>query len=141
MIDNGKLGILLFDYNEKRADYEWSQENGLFCPYPKFPDEVAEAFLNLACKIGNRANFRGYGFREDMIGDAVLTCLLYSKNFDPAKGSFRSYFGRVCWNAFVKRINREARESEKCQKARDLAKRYNLVGVKIEIEFEDEAAA
>ena len=49
--------------------------------------------------------------------DAVENCVLYCKNFDPEKSKNPfSYFTQVCWYAFLRRISKEKRQIEICDK-------------------------
>jgi hypothetical protein len=46
-----------------------------------------------------------------MVSDAVLNCITYIDNFDPAKSSSPfGYLTQICWFSFVRIINKEKRE-------------------------------
>ena len=49
--------------------------------------------------------------------DAVENCVVYCANFDPEKSKNPfSYFTQVCWYAFIRRIGKEKRQIEICDK-------------------------
>jgi len=77
-------------------------------PNPKISNYIGECILKIAQKTTESSHFRGYDFKEDMIGDAVENCLMYFNNFDPIKYSNPfSYFSQICYYAFLRRIGKE----------------------------------
>ena len=75
-----------------------------FSTFPAFP-------------ISQRPNFSNYIFREDMVMDAAENCVIYVSSFDPEKSKNPfSYFTQVCWYAFIRRIKKEKRQIEICDK-------------------------
>ena len=75
---------------------------------PQVPEYIGACFLKIATNLARRPNFGGYSYRNDMIGDAIETCLKRVKSFDPEKSkSAFSYFTQVCWYAMVDRIKTE----------------------------------
>jgi hypothetical protein len=77
-------------------------------PLPRISNYIGECILKIAQKMTSSSHFRGYDFKEDMIGDAVENCLMYFNNFDPIKykNPF-SYFSQICYFAFLRRIGKE----------------------------------
>jgi DNA-directed RNA polymerase specialized sigma24 family protein len=74
----------------------------------KISNELGEMFVKIAENLSNRPNFIGYTWKEEMIGEAVLTCIKYSKNFDPDKSTNPfGYISRFCYNAFVEYIKKQ----------------------------------
>jgi hypothetical protein len=59
-------------------------------------------------KLSNRPNFRGYSFREDMVGEATIQCCAAIGSFDPSrrKNPF-AYLTQIAWNAMLKVIGSE----------------------------------
>ena len=56
-------------------------------------------------------------FREDMISDGIENCVQYIHNFDPEKSKNPfSYFTQVCWYAFIRRISKEKKQIDICDK-------------------------
>ena len=84
---------------------------------PVIPRYIGKCFLDIAEHLSMRPNFSNYMYRQDMVMDAVENCVLYCRNFDPdkSKNPF-SYFTQVCWYAFIRRIGKEKRQIEICDK-------------------------
>ena len=50
-------------------------------------------------------------FREDMVGDALESCLRYIHNFDPSKSKNAfAYITQIIHNAFIRRIQKEQKQ-------------------------------
>lgn len=76
-------------------------------------EELGTMFLLIAKNLSNKGNFINYTWKEDMIQEAVLTCVKYSKNFDTdkSKNPF-AYITTICNHAFVNFINKQNRHSD-----------------------------
>jgi len=78
----------------------------------KISNRLGEMFLLIATNLANRSNFIGYTWKDDMIGEAVLTCIKYSKNFDPDKSNNPwGYISRFCQNSFIEYIKKQKNHS------------------------------
>lgn len=86
-------------------------------PRPVLPRYIGKCFLDIAEHLSMRPNFSNYMYRQDMVMDAVENCVLYWHRFDPerSKNPF-SYFTQVCWYAFIRRIGKEKKQIEICDK-------------------------
>ena len=50
-------------------------------------------------------------YREDMVGDALESCLRYIHNFNPAKSTNAfAYITQIIHNAFIRRIQKEQKQ-------------------------------
>lgn len=80
---------------------------------PPINEAIGMKFLMLAENLSNWHRFRGYTFREEMVGDAIENMIRYAHNFNPAKvgksGAF-SYFTRISYYAFLRRIEKEEKQ-------------------------------
>ena len=86
-------------------------------PRPQIPRYIGKCFLDIAEHLSMRPNFSNYMYRQDMVMDAVENCVLYCHRFDPDKGKNPfAYFTQVCWYAFIRRIGKEKRQIEICDK-------------------------
>jgi len=76
-------------------------------------DELAEMIVKIAENYSSIGSFAGYTWREDMVSEAVLTCVKYMHNFDSdkSKNPF-SYFTSICRNAFINYIRKQNRHSD-----------------------------
>lgn len=72
------------------------------------PEELGEAFLIIANNLSNKSNFIGYTWKDEMIAEAVFTCVKYFGNFDPKKSNNPfAYITRICYNSFVNSIKKQ----------------------------------
>ena len=114
-IDNKELYAAFVEY---RGKVDKAKEEGLpKKEWPRIPTYIAKAFLDIAEHLSMRPNFSNYIYRQDMVSDAVENCIIYAYNFDPEKSKNPfSYFTQVCWYAFIRRIGKEKRQIEICDK-------------------------
>ena len=81
-------------------------------PLPQIPRYVGECFLMICNKLSTKPNFMGYSYRDDMIADAIENCVIAAHSFDPDKSSNPfAYFTQIAWNAFIRRIQKEKKQS------------------------------
>ena len=79
----------------------------------KINEKLGEMFLLIARNLSNKNNFGGYTWKEEMISEAVLTCVKYCKNFDPDKGNNPfAYFTKYCYNSFIGYIKKQNRHGD-----------------------------
>lgn len=79
-------------------------------PVPPVPEYIGECILVMANRLAQRGNFYGYTYKEDMVGDAIESCLRYLHNFNPTKSTNAfAYITQIIYNAFVRRIQKERR--------------------------------
>lgn len=84
-----------------------------FPEVPQVPEYIGSCIMLIAKNLARRPNFSGYSWRDEMIGDAIETCLKYVKSFDPSRGTSPfAYFSQVCWYSFIGRINAEKKQSK-----------------------------
>ena len=111
-IDNKEFYAAIKDF---RAKYNAAKEAGE--ELPDMPRYLGKCFLDIAEHLSMRPNFSNYMYRQDMVMDAVENCVLYWHRFDPEKSKNPfSYFTQVCWYAFIRRINKEKRQIDICDK-------------------------
>ena len=103
-----------------RGEVDAAKEKGLVRGddgFPAIPRYIGKSFLDIAEHLSMRPNFSNYMFRQDMVMDAVENCVVYAANFDPTKSKNPfSYFTQVCWYAFIRRISKEKKQIEICEK-------------------------
>ncbi len=77
-------------------------------------EDLGKALLTIATNYANKGNFHGYTWKEDMISEAVLTCIRYMHNFDPMrfeKPNPFAYFTSIIRNAFLNYIRKQKKHS------------------------------
>ena len=78
---------------------------------PRIPDYIGECFLKIAEHLSRKPNFVSYSFRDEMIADGIENCLMYFRNFDPAKSKNPfAYFTQIIYFAFLRRIMKEKKQ-------------------------------
>ena len=114
-IDNKEFYSAMVNY---RIKIDRAKEQGLERKdWPPIPRYIGKCFLDIAEHLSMRPNFSNYIYRQDMVMDAVENCVVYCYNFDPEKSKNPfSYFTQVCWYAFIRRIGKEKRQIEICDK-------------------------
>jgi hypothetical protein len=119
-INNAEMLKVIRDYREK---CRVAAEEGK--PKPQMPDYIGEKLYLIAEGLAKRYNFIGYSFIDEMKLDAIENCIAYFHNFNPDKVSPKTgkkydnphaYFTMVMWNAFVRRIQTEKKETLKKHK-------------------------
>jgi DNA-directed RNA polymerase specialized sigma24 family protein len=105
-VNNEQLLKAFIQYRGEVSEAENSGEE-----LPQVPDYIAKSILKIATRLSYKSNFINYGFREDMVSDAVENCLSYILNFDPdkSKNPF-AYFTQIIYYAFLRRIQKEKKQ-------------------------------
>lgn len=77
-------------------------------------EELGRMFLLLATRYSDRGSFAGYSWKDDMICEAVLTCIKYMHNFDVDIDNPNpfAYFSRIIHNAFLNYIAKQKQHSK-----------------------------
>ena len=78
-------------------------------------EELGGMIFKIAKNFSNKGNFSSYTWKEDMVGEAILTCLKYMHNFDAEKSSRPNpfaYFTQICYNSFINFIRKQKKHSK-----------------------------
>jgi Sigma-70 region 2 len=79
---------------------------------PQIPNYVGVCFMMICNRLSTKPNFINYSYREDMIADGIENCVAAAHSFDPDKSSNPfAYFTQIAWNAFIRRITKEKKQS------------------------------
>lgn len=107
-IDKKKFHAEMTSYRLSAIEAE---KNGL--EKPKINNYLGTCFYELCERLSYRPNFINYSFREEMVGDAIENCLSAVDNFDPneQKQNPFGYFSLIAWRAFVRRIQKEKKQT------------------------------
>jgi len=101
-VNNKQLYSVLIDY---RHDIEENED-------ARVPSYVGEAVMLICERLSRRPNFVRFTYRDEMVGDAIENCMAAVRNFDPQKTSNPfGYFTQIAWNAFLRRIQKERKQS------------------------------
>ena len=84
---------------------------------PPVTNYIGECFLKIANHLSYRPNFINYTYKHDMISDGIENCLMYIHNFNPDKSQNPfAYFTQIIYYAFLRRIQKEKKQTELKQK-------------------------
>jgi hypothetical protein len=77
-------------------------------------DKFGKIISKIANGYVNTGYFVDYTWKEDMVSDAVLTCLLYVKNFDVDVDNPNpfAYITTICKRAFLNYIKKQKKHSK-----------------------------
>tara|TARA_Y100000034_G_scaffold22904_1_gene26398 strand:+ start:34 stop:630 length:597 start_codon:yes stop_codon:yes gene_type:complete len=79
---------------------------------PPVSEYIGDCFVKIAKHLSYKPNFINYEYKEEMIGDGIENCLMYAHNFDPEKSKNPfSYFTQIIYYAFLRRIEKEKKQS------------------------------
>ena len=78
----------------------------------KISNYVAEGITSICNNLAKKPSFNGYTYRDEMVADAIVDCVSAVKNFNPEKTeNVFGYFTKIAYNAFLRRIYKEKRET------------------------------
>lgn len=79
---------------------------------PQVPRYIGESILLICNNLAKKPNFSGYTYKQDMISDAIMDCIAAVDNFNPEKTNNPfAYFTQIAWNAFIRRIQKEKKQT------------------------------
>mgnify|MGYP001766222148 CR=1 FL=1 len=106
-INNKTLYSEMVKYKEK-VNYAkmYNKEN------PRIPEYIGECIYLICTRLSYKPNFINYTYKEEMIGDGIENCIIAINNFDVDKSTNPfSYFTQIAFNAFLRRIAKEKKET------------------------------
>lgn len=78
----------------------------------KISERLGEIIQAIAENFSNKGSFASYTWREDMVADAVFTCVKYIHNTDLNKPNPFAYITTIIRNAFINYIRRQKKHSD-----------------------------
>ena len=106
-VNNPDLLAALVAYRTLCNDAEASGEKA-----PQVPEYIGKCILLIGTRLATKPNFSGYSYKEEMISDGIENCLQYLHNFDPEKSQNPfAYFTQIIWFAFLRRIQKEKKQT------------------------------
>lgn len=79
---------------------------------PSAPKYIGESILLICNNLAKKPNFSGYTYKQDMISDGIMDCVAAINNFNPDKTNNPfAYFTQIAWNAFLRRIQKEKKQT------------------------------
>lgn len=81
---------------------------------PRIPEYVGECVYKIANGLASRGQFFNYTYKSEMVGDGIENVIraIANDNYDPEKWSNPfAYFTQIIFYAFLRRIEREKKQS------------------------------
>jgi hypothetical protein len=99
------------EFAKHKARIEKARTDGK--PDPRLPDYIGLCFMELADGIGRRPNFSKYSYLDEMKADGIENCIIAANNFDPDRSEQNpfGYFSKIIWWAFLRRIDKEKKQT------------------------------
>lgn len=73
---------------------------------------IGQSIMLICNNLAKRPNFSGYSYKQELISDGIVDCLAAVNNFDPNKTNNPfAYFTQIAWNAFIRRIQKEHKQT------------------------------
>lgn len=76
-------------------------------------EKLGKIIIQIMKGLSSKGCFNGYTWKDDMIAEALLTCVKYLKNFDPekSKNAF-AYITKIGYTSFISYIKKEKNHSQ-----------------------------
>jgi len=95
---------------EHRRGIKEAHENNK--PKPRACKYIGESLILICNNLAKKPNFSGYTYKGDMISDGIIDCVAAIDNFNPEKTTNPfAYFTQIAWNAFIRRIHKEKKQT------------------------------
>lgn len=106
-VDNKEFFKAMVEWKAKIKEAENLGERN-----PPVTEYIGKCFMYIAEHLAYRPNFMNYPYKDEMIGDGIENCILYAHNFNPEKSKNPfSYFTQIIYYAFLRRIEKEKKNS------------------------------
>jgi len=106
-INNKTLYSAMINYkNDLKSSVEQDKTK------PIVPQYIGESIILICTNLAKKPNFSGYTYKQDMISDGIMDCIAAVDNFNPDKTNNPfAYFTQIAWNAFLRRIQKEKKQT------------------------------
>jgi hypothetical protein len=95
---------------EHRTKLKQAVDNGK--PKPQVSNYIGQSILLICNNLAKKPNFSGYTYKQEMISDGIIDCIAAVDNFDPDRTNNPfAYFTQIAWNAFIRRIHKEKKQT------------------------------
>ena len=106
-INNKTLYQSMIEYKAKLREAEQLEK-----PKPQVTNYIGQSIFLICNNLAKKPNFSGYTYKQDMISDGIIDCVAAVDNFNPDKTNNPfAYFTQIAWNAFIRRIHKEKKQT------------------------------
>jgi hypothetical protein len=78
---------------------------------PSVSPELGKMILDIAENLAKKGNFAGYTWKDDMVQDACMACILYMHNYNKNYKPF-NYITSICARAFINHIKKQKKHTK-----------------------------
>ncbi len=101
-VNNKDFCAALIEYKAKRQTD----------PTARVPAYIGICIQQICNRLSTKPNFSGYSYKDEMISDGLENCLAAVGGFNAEKSvNAFAYFTQIAWNAFIRRIQKEKKET------------------------------
>ena len=80
-------------------------------PDLRISEYIGECILKICTNLSHKSNFNGYSYKEEMISDAIESCLAAVDKYDSEKYSNPfAYFTQCAFYAYLQRLAKEKKQ-------------------------------
>jgi DNA-directed RNA polymerase specialized sigma24 family protein len=106
-INNKTLYTSMVEYKTKLTESKREEK-----AKPQVSNYIGQSILLICNNLAKKPNFSGYTYKQDMISDGIIDCIAAVDNFDPDRTNNPfAYFTQIAWNAFIRRIHKEKKQT------------------------------
>jgi len=106
-INNKTLYLSMIDHRTKLKESILNEKIK-----PQVSNYIGQSILLICNNLAKKPNFSGYTYKQEMISDGIIDCIAAVDNFDPERTSNPfAYFTQIAWNAFIRRIHKEKKQT------------------------------
>lgn len=111
-VTNKDLVIEIMKYKET---CRWDENGKYIQGSGVVHEKLGLMIMTIAKNFATKPNFSGYTWKNDMVGDAILTCIKYIHNFKldgPRPPNPFAYITTICYNSFINYIKKQKNHSK-----------------------------
>lgn len=102
-VNNAEFTVALSEYADSCRE---AASNDL--PEPRMSNYIGECIMKMANRLASSPRFRNYSYREEMVGNAIIAAVKYSKNFNGAKyNNAFAYVTQILFSHMIQTIKKE----------------------------------
>lgn len=107
-INNRDFYEAIKKYHSQVKEYK----EGVRSTPPVMSDYIGSCFIQISNRLASKGNFAGYSYRDEMVDDGIENCIVAINSFDCEKyDNPFAYFSQIIWFAFLRRIDKEKKQS------------------------------
>ena len=110
-VNNEELYNEIVEYREKYLIYKEEKRNGNEVKRPSLSPALGKMIAEISEGLAKKGNFSGYTWKDDMIQDGCLACILYLHNYKPNYPNAFGYITSICARAFINHIKKQKKHS------------------------------